>query len=626
MSKNKSYNLIKLKFILITQILCISFSNFQAQNNTNILKKDFEKLTISNQYVYSSNSTIPTINEVINNGSLFTFQQKKFVNSGAFNPYNWIKIELQNNSNQSDFIFEFNQTYVDSLQVFLVKDNQIIKKFKQKGLYFEQNNNSSFLSNKYAYTFPITVGQNSYTTIYIKAILNDGSFRVLNKIWSSEKYKDREKEIKIKTTYLLFFGGFTTLVILLALAMFFFAKKRLYLYYAGFVTVIFLNLVALRYFISPLFIEKYLFFGNNFSEMFGLLQMFLVFQYINHFFSLKKDYPRLSKLTKFFAIITITLFFLSLFMRQFDWFYKFSYYFIKIELIFTTFYSFGIAFYLMFKKNIMAYYFVVAYTPLLFIIGHFILSAMNLTSSFSPLDWEFVVFFEIFVLTIAMAHNYYLLMKENVEYQNRIHNQRAKISRDLHDNIGSQLTFIISSIDNLKFLTKSTNKEITKKLTNISFFTADVISQLRDTIWAMNKNEIPYEDFHGRVLGFIEKAKMAKNTIQFNFTSDVKSKVIFSSVNGINIFRVLQESINNAIKYADASQIDIDITEDKNTLNISIKDNGKGFDMNTVEFGNGLNNMQSRIEEINGKIDVISKINEGTFIHIRIDKNTTNAV
>ena len=48
--------------------------------------------------------------------------------------------------------------------------------------------------------------------------------------------------------------------------------------------------------------------------------------------------------------------------------------------------------------------------------------------------------------------------------------------------------------------------------------------------------------------------------------------------------------------------------------------------MNTVEFGNGLNNMQSRIEEINGKIDVISKINEGTSIHVSMDKNTTNAV
>ena len=210
--------------------------------------------------------------------------------------------------------------------------------------------------------------------------------------------------------------------------------------------------------------------------------------------------------------------------------------------------------------------------------------------------------------------------------QNKLQEQRLRISRDLHDNIGSQLTFIISSIDNLKFLTKTSDEKLKSKLTNINNFATTTISQLRDTIWAMNKNEIPYEDFHGRVLGFIEKAKMAKDNIQFNFTSDVKSKVIFSSVNGINIFRVLQESINNALKYADASQIDIDLTEDTNTINISIKDNGKGFDMNTVEFGNGLNNMQQRIEEIGGKIDVTSTLNKGTSIHIRIDENTTNAV
>ncbi len=501
-----------------------------------------------------------------------------------------------------------------------------MKKYQKKGLHFNNPNSSTFLSNKYAYTYPISININESLDIYIRGIVNDGSFRVTNKIWTIEKYEQRKKDIKIKSSYLLFFTGFTSLVLLLSIAMFFFSKRRIYLYYAGFVFVIFLNLIALRHLISPLLIEKYLFLGNNFSEIFGYLQLILILQYTNHFFSLKKNYFKLYRFIKALAIGTLIILIAALFLRKFELFYIFSYYFSKVEMVFVTLFLYGIAIFLIFKKNIMAFYFVIAYSPLFFFVTHFILTAMKLTSSFNPLQWEFVIFFEIFVLTIAMAHNYYLLIKKNIAYQNRIHNQRTKISRDLHDNIGSQLTFIISSIDNLKFLTKTSDEKLKSKLTNINSFVSSTISQLRDTIWAMNKNEITYEDFYGRVLGLIEKAKIAKSNIKFNFTSTIKSNIVFSSINGINVFRVLQESINNALKYADASQIDIDFTEEKNTINICIKDNGKGFDIATVEFGNGLNNMQKRIEEINEKIDITSTISKGTSIHIRIDKNTANAV
>ncbi len=206
--------------------------------------------------------------------------------------------------------------------------------------------------------------------------------------------------------------------------------------------------------------------------------------------------------------------------------------------------------------------------------------------------------------------------------QNRLQEQRLHISRDLHDNIGSQLTFIISSIDNLKFLAKSSDEKLKSKLTNINNFASNTISQLRDTIWAMNKNKITYEDFQGRTLALIEKAKLAKDGILFNFNSNVKSKIVFSSVIGINIFRVLQEAINNALKYAEASKIDVAILEQKNQLNIIVSDNGKGFDINKIDLGNGLENMQKRIEEIGGIITINSKTNQGTSIKIKITKYT----
>jgi signal transduction histidine kinase len=206
--------------------------------------------------------------------------------------------------------------------------------------------------------------------------------------------------------------------------------------------------------------------------------------------------------------------------------------------------------------------------------------------------------------------------------QNKLQEQRLRISRDLHDNIGSQLTFIISSIDNLKFLTKSSDEKLKSKLTNINSFATSTISQLRDTIWAMNKNEISYDDFYGRLLTFIEKAKLVKQDIKFNFSSTINSSPKFSSVQGINVFRVIQESINNSIKYADASEIEIKLSENNKQIEMNIKDDGKGFDINEIEFGNGLNNMQHRMTEINADFDITSKPTIGTKIRLLIDKNT----
>ena len=208
----------------------------------------------------------------------------------------------------------------------------------------------------------------------------------------------------------------------------------------------------------------------------------------------------------------------------------------------------------------------------------------------------------------------------------KLQDQRLSISRDLHDNIGSQLTLIISSIDNLKFLTKNSDTIFQSKLTEINNFAGNTISELRDTIWAMNKNKISYEDFLGRILSFIEKAKLASGNCHFNFNSTVKSPIYLSSAKGINLFRITQEAINNALKYARASEISISIIETEKNLIIKISDDGIGFDLNTIELGNGLENMQKRAAEINGKINIQSKINAGTQIEIVCDKNKTNAL
>ena len=207
-----------------------------------------------------------------------------------------------------------------------------------------------------------------------------------------------------------------------------------------------------------------------------------------------------------------------------------------------------------------------------------------------------------------------------VENQNKLQEQRLSISRDLHDNIGAQLTFIISSLENTKFGIPNLDVAIERRLEKISDFTRNTIVELRDTIWAMNKADFTMEDLSSRIFNFVEHAQSANHQIQFNFSIDKSlENKSFSSVVGVNLYRTIQEAVNNVMKHADATQIIINTEKLAEGLRIEIKDDGKGFDLNSTDFGNGLLNMNKRIEEINGNFSINSEIGKGTRIRIELE-------
>ena len=208
-----------------------------------------------------------------------------------------------------------------------------------------------------------------------------------------------------------------------------------------------------------------------------------------------------------------------------------------------------------------------------------------------------------------------------IESQNKLQEQRLSISRDLHDNIGAQLTFIISSLENTKFGIPNLETAVEKRLDKISDFTRNTIVELRDTIWAMNKADFTMEDLSSRIFNFIEHAQSANQNILFNFSIDenLKNKK-FSSVVGVNLYRTIQESVNNAMKYANASHIIINAEKFQEGLKIEIKDDGKGFDTENVDVGNGLLNMKKRMEEIGGNFSINSEIGKGTSVNVELLK------
>jgi len=203
---------------------------------------------------------------------------------------------------------------------------------------------------------------------------------------------------------------------------------------------------------------------------------------------------------------------------------------------------------------------------------------------------------------------------QEAETQHQLQTERLRISRDLHDNIGSQLSFVVSSLDNLNFKLKGKSVETRQNISEISLFTKNTITELRDTIWALNKSEINLDTIELRIQSFIERARASYPNVNILFISKDKNDVILSSFKGINILRLIQEAVNNALKHAEAQNITLQLHVESPKLVILIQDDGKGFDLNQVSGGYGLDNMQKRVQELNGNLQIFSQIGNGTKI------------
>ena len=220
------------------------------------------------------------------------------------------------------------------------------------------------------------------------------------------------------------------------------------------------------------------------------------------------------------------------------------------------------------------------------------------------------------------------LQKEQLELENKlleeqsnykIQEQRLEISRELHDNVGSQLTFIISILDNLKNSSVQFDDAIDKKIDTLTNFANKSISELRDTIWVLNSKQLRLSELKSRMLNFIKDAGESVDTIRFQFGFDIHNDVQLSSKQAINLYRILQEIVNNAIKHANAKDISVSISQIENELQIKISDNGIGFDYESEKKKSfGLTNIQNRIQEINGSLQVVSNEEKGTHYSITV--------
>ena len=206
------------------------------------------------------------------------------------------------------------------------------------------------------------------------------------------------------------------------------------------------------------------------------------------------------------------------------------------------------------------------------------------------------------------------------ELQQKIQSERERISRDLHDNIGTQLSLIHKNIREVANpSTKITNADRSKRLATAQQSSAEVIDVLRETIWALNKPEISLEEFADKLKRFIQRNLASSPGLSMKFKEiDENKSVMLSPIEALNLFRICQEGITNTLKYAMASLLNVSVQADKGKYTICIMDNGTGFDPDVIDSGvhYGLENMKFRANEILCNFSIETIPGKGTTINL----------
>jgi len=193
--------------------------------------------------------------------------------------------------------------------------------------------------------------------------------------------------------------------------------------------------------------------------------------------------------------------------------------------------------------------------------------------------------------------------------------EKNRISKDIHDGILGKLFGVRLSLDGLNI---SKTDEATKKRGYYISELKNIEDEIRKVSHELNSDFIHQAGFFDIITALVETQMTAYN---INYRLDIQDDINWESLNNkikIHLYRILQETMQNTYKHANATLVDISFKYEKNLLTLTVSDNGSGFDLNKSRKGIGLKNLDSRIEEINGKLKIESKINKGTTITINV--------
>jgi signal transduction histidine kinase/streptogramin lyase len=210
-----------------------------------------------------------------------------------------------------------------------------------------------------------------------------------------------------------------------------------------------------------------------------------------------------------------------------------------------------------------------------------------------------------------------------LEAQAALHKERARIAKDIHDDLGANLTQI-SLLGELAHQDRGTPDKVSEHIEIISNTARRAVKSLDEIVWAVNpRNDTlaHFIDYTGqyaldylRVAGIRCRLDLPEQTPERELSTDVRH----------NLFLVVKEAINNSVKHAHATELHLRINADDGKLAISVEDNGCGFERPPADPGaDGLRNMRQRVADIGGECSIRGQPGGGTTVSVELPWSRT---
>jgi len=210
---------------------------------------------------------------------------------------------------------------------------------------------------------------------------------------------------------------------------------------------------------------------------------------------------------------------------------------------------------------------------------------------------------------------------QRLEQQRALHEERARIAKDLHDDLGANLTGLALQLD----LARSQGlpaDTLQERLANLAQHTRGLVNNMREVVWAMNPQHDNMESLASFLGQYTEEYLAAAGLrCRLELPSTLPALPV-SSHSRHQLFLVLKEALHNVVRHARASEVRLRLEQEHHELRLAVEDDGCGLPPDGARVaGHGLDNMKKRVEDLGGKFSATSGAHQGTCIAIKLPLN-----
>lgn len=208
---------------------------------------------------------------------------------------------------------------------------------------------------------------------------------------------------------------------------------------------------------------------------------------------------------------------------------------------------------------------------------------------------------------------------EQLKMQQQLQEEKERLSRDLHDNLGSQMALLSNNIETLDINFKK-ELEIHGNIEKVKATSRQLLQTLREAIWILNKEQVTAQEFFDKLIDYAQRYLQSYPGMQLKAEEDFAGNKQLNSNEALQLFRICQEAVTNACKYSGSETVFIKGASVQHSFTVTIQDFGSGFDLEAVNGSGhyGLKNMQQRAAAVNAAIKIDTAAAKGVLIRVTI--------